>query len=104
MFPDTERQAQHTPITFEGLLIQPIKSAIDKMLAEPMNERNIRTAVDATRMLIAQGQNGDAVLRGLVSYGQGQVRTAQQRAALQNMVNKLMQSGAPQVDQAKTRN
>lgn len=100
LFPDTSK-ASPAPLTFEQLIMGPAKSMIDKLLAEPMNEKNIRMATDTVKMLTAQGPKSRQIINGLIAYGQQQARTPQQRAMFQNAINQALQSARISVDNGR---
>lgn len=78
-----------------GLLTEGVFRIGNAILGGAMDERRARIAADAARMLIAQGVEREAIVRGLRQYMQGQRVSTQAARTVERFINMLM-SGARQ--------
>lgn len=78
-----------------GLAMEAVSRMGQILTAGALNERNARIATDMARMLVSQGVARDDIIRGLQSYAQRQGVTQQQRARLEDFVQRLVRSTTP---------
>lgn len=62
------------------------------VLGGALDARNAKIAVDAARMLAAQGATRDQIAQSLMQYGRGRAMSAQQRDGLEKFVTKIIGS------------
>lgn len=78
---EVSRTPDVTGTTAVGLAAQATRNAIDALRGGALTAKQVRTAADAARMLVAQGADRDAIVQGLIAYSRGKQVTAAQKTA-----------------------
>jgi hypothetical protein len=86
-----------------GRAEQGVMKLANALLGGAINDKNARIAVDAAKMLSAQGLPRDKIARALIEYQNSTAMTEQAKEAVAKLANLLMQSGRPAAIDAQSR-
>jgi hypothetical protein len=89
--------------SFYGRAEQGVMKLANALLGGAINDKNARIAVDAAKMLSAQGVSRDQIAKALIEYQGSSAMTQQGKEAVSKLANMLMQSGRPAAIDAQSR-
>jgi hypothetical protein len=104
LFPTAPKDAasKHN-ITMEGMAFGPVMKIADMLTHGAITEKNIRTATDAAKMMVAQGAQRDAIARGLRAYLNNKGLSNSARVAITRVANTIAYSSRGAAIDAQSR-
>mgnify|MGYP000302399281 FL=1 len=89
---EVSKTPDFTGTTAVGVGVQAARSAIDALRGGNLTAKQVRTAADAAKMLVAQGADRDVIVRNLIAFSRSKQATQAQKTGAEYIVFALTRS------------